>query len=76
MVYAHRPRVFLKHAPGAQRGVEFIIGEMMIVAMQVGASSLRGHKVSVPDTPWSAIGGMEEVGVFVLRLGILIVVYS
>lgn len=30
-------------------------------ALQVGASSLRGHQVRVPDTPWSAIGGMEEV---------------
>lgn len=28
---------------------------------QVGASSLRGHQVTVPSTPWSDIGGMDEV---------------
>lgn len=33
------------------------------VCDQVGASSLRGHHVTVPNTPWSDIGGMEEVGV-------------
>ena len=32
------------------------------VCDQVGASSLRGHHVTVPNTPWSDIGGMEEVG--------------
>ncbi|CAN0067492.1 unnamed protein product, partial [Ectocarpus sp. 12 AP-2014] len=35
--------------------------EHLSLAMEkVGASSLRGHQVTVPDTPWSDIGGMEE----------------
>eukprot|EP00903_Cladosiphon_okamuranus_P019554 g17985.t1 len=39
-----------------------IVGlEDISLAMEkVGASSLRGHQVTVPNTPWSDIGGVEE----------------